>query len=166
MLVFIGLGRFLLFQNCPFNGFNFSSASFPTGKAIFSLCGNFSCPTPFDLTATEGGDATFDTSISFVEGGALLQHQNVRELCLFPFGSNALYCCNPTARGCEPSDRVSVDLSPPQNCSQRILFTLRNVSLSDAGNYRVEMEADRISDGIDRRVINFQLFVVEGMFKI
>ena len=102
---------------------------------------DYTCAQPFNITATETKKVSFNSNIEFVNGGIF--NSNVTELVLYKLGSTpsedqTLYqWCNGADCGNTTSScRIDVKMSSANNSAPNSL-TLRDLTMSDTGQYRV-----------------------------
>lgn len=132
------------------------------GRAVFTMCLSqldWECDQqqPFQLYATLGGNATFNSSVTFVEGGSMNQNITVIKLCRDSCSTSLyMYICPSPLGGCTNTDKVQSQVS----CLDRnvsILITLRAINVSDIGMYQVELIVNSRSHEIKRLSIYFNV---------
>lgn len=115
---------------------------------------------PVELSSTEGEDATLDASITFVNGGT--QNQNIKAMILYKdtVPIQYLYSCPQPSNGCTDTDKIQVTVSSGHN-SMQMLVILKQVTLEDASQYKVEIiAASAYGFSITRKSIFFSLNVI------
>lgn len=106
------------------------------GRAVFTCQHNNNCNR--DLNVTEGGDITFDASVTFVEGG--VRDQSLSRLILRNSDNSFFFSCDATEEDCQSYSQSQVEVEySVQSKSINIRMTLRNVSLWNSGMYFVEI---------------------------
>lgn len=141
--------------------FNFNAACLMyAGRAVFTCQHNNNCNR--DLNVTEGGDITFDASVTFVEGG--LRDQSLSRLILRKSNSSFFFTCDATEEDCQSCSQVEVEYSV-QSKSINIRMTLRNVSLWNSGMYFVEIYTVT-PETMDRNMLNQVMETVSLVYNV
>lgn len=125
---------------------------------MFAMCWpNSNCEQPFQLNGLVGQEVTFNSSITFVDGGS--QNQEIRTINLFKGSADTLlYNCNTPMDGCSNASRIQVVMFSVENYMS-VLITLWALNMSDMDQYKVEIIAYNLSNTIERKNIFFDLAI-------